>query len=116
MNENLVTALQQLGLTDLRHGVAMGEMLEVGRGEQHVVRSPIDGSILAELQFANQEQVQTAIGAASAAFRSWRVIPAPVRGELVRRFGERLRSKKADLATLVSWESGKITQEALGEV
>ena len=43
-------------------------------------------------------------------------MPAPVRGQFVRAFGEQLREHKADLATLVSWEAGKITQEALGEV
>ncbi len=116
MNEKLSAALVQLGIADLRRCVAVGANREEGRGEQHVVRSPIDGSTLAELRFASCQQVQAAIDAASAAFRAWRVVPAPVRGELVRRFGELLRERKANLATLVSWESGKITQEALGEV
>jgi aldehyde dehydrogenase (NAD+) len=116
MNEKLSAALVQLGVADLRRCVAVGANHEEGHGEQHVVRSPIDGSTLAELRFANCEQVQAAIEGASAAFRAWRVVPAPARGELVRRFGELLRTRKADLATLVSWESGKITQEALGEV
>ncbi len=80
------------------------------------VRSPIDGSTLAELRFASREQVSSAIDAAAAAFQSWRIVPAPVRGELVRRFGEILRTKKTALAQLVTWETGKITQEALGEV
>jgi aldehyde dehydrogenase (NAD+) len=116
MNEKLSAVLAQLGLADLCRSVAIGTNREEGRGEQHAVHSPIDGSTLAEFHFASGEQVQMAIHAASAAFRAWRVVPAPTRGELVRRFGELLRTKKADLATLVSWESGKITQEALGEV
>jgi aldehyde dehydrogenase (NAD+) len=65
---------------------------------------------------ATAEQVQPAIDAAAEAFRAWRVVPAPVRGEFVRRFAERLRTYKQDLATLVTWEAGKITQESLGEV
>src|SRR3954470_16734566 len=53
---------------------------------------------------------------ADAACRHWRTVPAPVRGGLVRRLGELLREHKADLATLVSIEVGKITSEAAGEV
>jgi len=116
MNQKLSAALMQLGLTDLSRCVAMGDDCQQGQGERHTVSSPIDGSTLAELCFAGPAQVQQAIDAASAAFLSWRLVPAPVRGELVRRFGERLRARKIDLATLVTWETGKITQEALGEV
>ena len=53
---------------------------------------------------------------AEQAFRAWRQVPAPRRGELVRLFGEELRRHKAELGELVSWEAGKITQEGLGEV
>ncbi len=116
MNQKLTSALKQLGLADLRHSVAIGNDWQAGQGDPHTVRSPIDGSTLAEIHFAGRGQVQAAMEAASEAFRSWRVVPAPARGELVRRFGERLRAMKSDLATLVSWETGKITQEALGEV
>ena len=80
------------------------------------MKSPINGEKLAEFKMATSEQVTTAIEAASDAFRSWRVTPAPVRGEFVRQFGAKLRHYKAPLADIVSWETGKITQEALGEV
>ena len=116
MNQKLATTFDELGLTDLQRSVAIGDQWQQGQGAAHVVRSPIDGTTLAELRFANREQVQTAIDAASSAFQSWRIVPAPVRGELVRRFGEILRTKKIALAQLVTWETGKITQEALGEV
>jgi aldehyde dehydrogenase (NAD+) len=116
MNQQLSSALQQLGLADFRHGVAIGDAWHNGQGDPHAVRSPIDGSVLAELRFANSAQVQSAIDAASAAFQEWRNVPAPLRGELVRRYGERLRAVKSHLAALVAWEAGKITQEALGEV
>ncbi len=53
---------------------------------------------------------------AEQAFQTWRSVPAPRRGELIRLFGEVLRQHKADLGELVSWEAGKITQEGLGEV
>ncbi|MEX2142103.1 MAG: aldehyde dehydrogenase family protein [Pirellulales bacterium] len=116
MNHKLSSALDQLGVPDLCQSVAIGDAWHVGKGEPHTVRSPIDGSILMEIHFASPAQVQTAIDAAAEAFQSWRLVPAPVRGELVRRYGERLRAKKAELATLVTCETGKITQEALGEV
>jgi aldehyde dehydrogenase (NAD+) len=116
MNQNLGAALRQLGLTDLSQSVRIGNSAQAGEGELHTVRSPIDGSVLAELRFATEQQVDIAIKAASEAFRTWRIVPAPIRGELVRRYGQRLREAKADLATLVSWDAGKITQEALGEV
>ena len=116
MNNQLSSALEPLGLADLRKSVAIGEIWQQGEGEAHTVKSPIDGSSLAELRFASSPPVQAAIEAASEAFRAWRMVPAPVRGELVRRYGERLRAKKSELATLVTWEVGKITQEALGEV
>ena len=54
--------------------------------------------------------------AAQDAFLKWRLVPAPKRGEFVRRIGEKLRARKADLGALVSIEAGKITAEALGEV
>jgi aldehyde dehydrogenase (NAD+) len=114
--KELTSALQQLGLADLRQSVAIGAAWQQGEGELHAVHSPIDGSCLAELRFASAAQVQAATEAASKAFRAWRLVPAPVRGELVRRYGDRLRTKKAELAALVTWEVGKITQEALGEV
>src|SRR5213075_2530040 len=54
--------------------------------------------------------------AAHEAFLQWRLVPAPQRGELVRRFGIKLRDRKVALAELVTLEVGKITQESLGEV
>ena len=65
---------------------------------------------------ASASQVDEAATAAAAAFREWRIVPAPHRGEFVRRYGTALRQHKRDLGTLVSYEAGKITQEALGEV
>jgi aldehyde dehydrogenase (NAD+) len=60
--------------------------------------------------------VDDAVAAAAEAFRTWRSIPAPVRGELVRTFGELLRGHQRDLADLVTVEVGKIRSEALGEI
>ncbi len=80
------------------------------------VRSPIDGATLATIKSATPADVERAIAAAADAFVKWREVPAPRRGEFVRRLGEKLRQHKSDLAQIVQIEAGKITQEALGEV
>jgi len=79
-------------------------------------RSPIDGEIIAHVRVSDAAASTRAIGAAQEAFRQWRSIPAPRRGELVRLFSEELRAAKADLARLVTLEAGKIASESLGEV
>lgn len=89
---------------------------KVCHGEMIGVRSPIDGARLAEIPSASSDDMGIATSAAEEAFRQWRLTPAPVRGELVRRLGAILRQRKSDLAELVSIEAGKIRAEALGEV
>ncbi len=81
-----------------------------------VARSPVDGAETGRVIEASAADMQAAIGRAQAAFLVWRTVPAPKRGELVRRFGEVLRTHKADLAALVSLEAGKIASEGAGEV
>jgi aldehyde dehydrogenase (NAD+) len=81
-----------------------------------VVRSPIDGAVLARLHSHSAEQVAAMVGRAESAFQSWRLVPPPRRGELVRLFGEELRRHKEELGRLVTLECGKILQEGLGEV
>src|SRR4029079_2748523 len=85
-------------------------------GPPLTVRSPIDGSTLAEFPSATPAQVNEVIGAAANAFAEWRDTPAPVRGEFVRRIGEAFRKHQTELATLVALEAGKIVPEARGEV
>ena len=108
--------LSTLGLTGVLPGASLGSRTEAGEGAELVVRSPIDGRELARLHTASAAQVSAAIAASQAAFLQFRELPAPRRGELVRRFGEQLRGHKRALAMLLSWEVGKIEQEALGEV
>jgi aldehyde dehydrogenase (NAD+) len=79
-------------------------------------RSPIDGRVIGSVPLATPDEVEATIAAADAAFLEWRRVPAPQRGELVRRFGEALRRHKPDLAELVTLENGKIRSEAEGEV
>jgi aldehyde dehydrogenase (NAD+) len=80
------------------------------------VHSPIDGSLLASLKLESREESEAKVAVAQQAFESWRNVPAPVRGELVRLFGEKLRQHKEELARLVTIECGKILEEGRGEV
>ena len=117
-------ALEQFGITSSPHAVWIGGDSRpgggagagAGTGEAIDVRSPIDGRTLATIRSATPADVNHVIDAAAEAFLKWREVPAPKRGEFVRRIGERLRQQKADLAKIVQLEAGKITQEALGEV
>lgn len=85
-------------------------------GGSLTVRSPIDGSLLAEVHETPAGDMETVFANAKTAFKAWRTVPAPRRGELIRLLGEELRAAKDDLGALVSWEAGKITSEGLGEV
>jgi len=111
MNEGLAKSLGRPPV-----GLAIGDEWTEGRGGERIVRTPIDGSELARFRGADAGQVDAAVHAAAAAFLEWRAVPAPVRGQLVRRIGERLRERQRELADLVTLETGKITAESLGEV
>ncbi len=86
---------------------------EMGKGP-HSARTPITGASLGSV--AGTADVGDVVDRATVAFSAWRDAPGPLRGELVRRLGEQLRTHKADLARLVQLEVGKIESEALGEV
>ncbi len=116
MNPQFEKACQALGMTREIQALASGGKWVAGEGNTHKVHSPIDGQPLAEFKLASSRQVNLGIDAAQSVFREWSVVPAPVRGEFVRQFGQKLREHKLALATLVSFEVGKITQESLGEV
>jgi aldehyde dehydrogenase (NAD+) len=84
-------------------------------GDRDVV-SPVTGEVVAQVRDADPLAVDGAVARAHEAWLSWRKVPAPRRGELVRLLGEELRDAKADLARLVTLEAGKVTSEGLGEV
>jgi aldehyde dehydrogenase (NAD+) len=98
------------------HGVWLGAQGSEGSGSVHESRSPIDGSVLGSIQWATADDLEPVAIASRSAFEAFRQIPAPRRGELVRRFGQILRAHREDLATMVTLEVGKIRSEALGEV
>jgi aldehyde dehydrogenase (NAD+) len=85
-------------------------------GGSLISRSPVTGEETGRLPVATPNDAEAAILRAEAAFKAWRLVPAPRRGELVRLLGEELRATKADLGRLVSIEAGKSVSEGLGEV
>ena len=80
------------------------------------VRTPSTGEVIFKVRTHNSDDIDAAVAKAAEAFVTWREVPAPVRGQLVKRWGELLSEHKEDLATLVTAEVGKIHSEALGEV
>ena len=108
--------LEMLSIADKPCGFAVGSRYEEGSGPRITTISPIDGAPIKEVGSASVDEVAESIDAAVEAFRSWRTVPAPVRGELVRRYGQKLRENKQALGALVTLEVGKIPAEAEGEV
>ncbi|HEX8351026.1 MAG TPA: aldehyde dehydrogenase family protein [Hymenobacter sp.] len=80
------------------------------------IHSPADGKVIATVRFATAEDYDTVVKTAQTAFQTWRLVPAPKRGDIVRQIGNKLRQYKEPLGKLVSYEMGKIMQEGLGEV
>jgi aldehyde dehydrogenase (NAD+) len=94
----------------------LGLALRTAPGRGLEVRSPIDGKAIAALPLAAPAELCAAIDQAQARFGTWRNVPAPQRGALVRAFGEKVRQHKQTLGRLITIETGKILQEGLGEV
>lgn len=108
--------LSTLGIEDMPGGVCIGPRYLEGQGQPFTSYSPIDGRPVRTVTSAAAADVALGVAAATKAFHAWRDVPAPVRGELVRRFGDALRTHKETLGALVTLEVGKITAEAEGEV
>jgi aldehyde dehydrogenase (NAD+) len=81
-----------------------------------VIHSPLTGEPIANVRDAGSAAAEKVINAAAGAFRTWRLVPAPRRGELVRLLGAELRAAKDELGRLVTIEAGKIPTEGRGEV
>ncbi|QDH77927.1 aldehyde dehydrogenase family protein [Echinicola soli] len=110
------TLLQDLGLNEVNKGTWTGvEYIDL-KGEWLSSHSPVDGKEIGKIQMTTRESYEKVIEKAGKAFKVWRNVPAPQRGEVVRQIGIELRNKKDLLGKLVSYEMGKSYQEGLGEV
>jgi aldehyde dehydrogenase (NAD+) len=108
--------LKRLGIGSENKGTSTGEVWLASSGNFISSFSPVDGSLIAQIQSTDSKGYQSIIQKAEEAFVLWRQKPAPYRGEIVRQIGNALREVKEDLGKLVSYEMGKSYQEGLGEV
>jgi len=97
-------------------GVSTGTQWIPSKGEMIDSFSPVDGKKIGAVMAADKESYEAVIKKAEEAFKAWRMMPAPKRGEIVRQVGEALRQYKEPLGKLVSYEMGKSLQEGYGEV
>lgn len=109
--------LKKLGIEEKNYGASTGQnwLQTKTEGELKVV-SPVDGKLIATVYQASTQDYNQVIEKAKEAFKYWRTVPAPKRGEIVRQIGLRLREYKDALGRLVSYEMGKSLQEGWGEV
>ena len=107
--------IRKLGLKRNNPGTSTGQ--ESFSSRKYIrSHSPVDGALIGSVSQTTREQYDEVVEQAQAAFRVWREIPAPKRGEIVRQYGEALRQYKDPLGRLVSYEMGKSLQEGWGEV
>ena len=104
-NQEYRAALHAAGISDA----------ELDTGDL-AVKTPIDGTLIANVGAVGASDLETMVEKAQRAFEAWRMQPAPRRGEWVRLLGEKLREEKETLARVVTLDCGKVLQEALGEV
>jgi aldehyde dehydrogenase (NAD+) len=108
-------ALKQLGIKALNEGTSTGA-INFSNGEVLESYSPVDGKLIATVRTTSEADYEKVLQTAVTAFQTFRLMPAPNRGEIVRQFGEKLRKNKEALGKLVSYEMGKSLQEGYGEV
>jgi aldehyde dehydrogenase (NAD+) len=107
--------LKELGIEDENYGAYNGQWLETS-GDWLESRNPSTGELIAKIKQADEADYERCLVAARDAFEKLRTMPAPARGELVRKCGEAIRSKKDALGKLITLEMGKSIQEGWGEV
>jgi aldehyde dehydrogenase (NAD+) len=109
--------LKTLGISNHNTGTSTGQNhFASSNAPTREIFSPVDGKLIGSVSFTTEEEYNTVIQKAEEAYKIWRTIPAPKRGEIVRQYGNLLREYKDALGHLVSYEMGKSLQEGLGEV
>lgn len=108
--------LKQLGITNLNPAQSAGYTFWHGQGGVLKSFSPVDGKEIGSAHLASEDDYEIIVQQSTEAFRIWRNVPAPKRGDIVRQMGNAFRNKKLLLGQLVSYEMGKSLQEGMGEV
>ena len=116
MSQDIASMLSKLQIEAQNKGAAIGNKWLTTEGETISSYSPVDGKKIADVTLADDKSYEQVINEAADAFKEWRLLPAPQRGEIVRQLGNELRECKDELGALVSYEMGKSLQEGLGEV
>lgn len=117
MQIDIKSILQRLQISTVNEACSSGgAFFSSPQGIPYQVISPVDGQVVASVKHASSDDYQQVVHKAGIAFNTWKIVPAPKRGEIIRQFGEALRNKKEDLGKLVSYEMGKSLQEGYGEV
>ena len=117
MKANIASILKELNINTHNAAFSTGSNWGANQqGEKLQSFSPVDGTVIASANLATAADFEIVVTAAEKAFKHWRTVPAPKRGDVVRQFGDALRAQKKNLGTLVSYEMGKSLQEGLGEV
>ena len=107
--------LEALGVKAENDGACTGQWIKT-TGPELVSYNPTTGDPIASVRQATVEEYEQVVSAAEEGFRTWRMMPAPLRGQVIRDLGEELRKYKDPLGRLVAMEMGKILSEGLGEV
>src|SRR3954452_25156916 len=108
--------LSRLGLVDINSGVCGESWVNDPGGGEVGSTDPSTGELLARVRMGSTASYDQIVKQSSRAFATWRMVPAPRRGEVVRLIGLALREHKADLGLLIALETGKIRSEGEGEV
>jgi aldehyde dehydrogenase (NAD+) len=110
------SVLSRLGIEPVNSGASFGPWVQQPAGGTLTSFDPSDGSAIADVLMAAEEDYDEVVHNARQTFLRWRMVPAPKRGLIVREIGDELRAAKQELGTLVSMETGKILPEGVGEV
>jgi aldehyde dehydrogenase (NAD+) len=110
------SVLEALEIEPVNSGACWGEWIRDPQGGELVSLNPATGEEIARVQMAAEADYEQVVSRAAIAFTTWRMVPAPKRGLVVREIGEELRRHKDELGALVSLEMGKILAEGRGEV
>ncbi|HLP63222.1 aldehyde dehydrogenase family protein [Flavobacterium sp.] len=111
----MTEALEILGVKAINEGTSTGNN-HFSNGDIIESYSPVDGQLIGKVKTTTADDYEKVMQTAAEAFKTFRLMPAPKRGEIVRQFGEKLRKYKEPLGKLVSYEMGKSLQEGYGEV
>jgi len=114
----MVDLLKKCGISDSNFGSCVGgsDWSKTKDAGINTSVNPSNENEIASVFEANKNDYENIVKQAQSAFNKWRMVPAPVRGNLVREMGNALRDKKDALGDLVSLEMGKIKEEGVGEV